>query len=109
MKYLPEMMQPIIACFSEAESRVRYQAAEALFNVVKIARGSVLAHFAQVFGALARLAADPEPQVKQAAELLDRLLKVSFHLSNSTKLRKLHSQRLKNTLTALILRSGNQR
>lgn len=73
--YLPELIQPIVACFSESESRVRYQAAEALFNVVKVARGAALAHFPLLFDALAKLAADPEPQVKQGAELLDRLVK----------------------------------
>lgn len=73
---MTELIHPIIACFSESESRVRYQAAEALFNVVKIARGSSLTHFPIIFDALARLAADSEPQVKQAAELLDRLVKV---------------------------------
>ncbi|XP_026320504.1 protein VAC14 homolog isoform X2 [Hyposmocoma kahamanoa] len=73
--YLPELIHPILACFSESESRVRYQAAEALFNVVKIAREHTLPHFPLVFDALARLAADPEPQVKQGAELLDRLVK----------------------------------
>ncbi|GBP31941.1 Protein VAC14 homolog [Eumeta japonica] len=75
VNYLPELMKPIVACFSEADSRVRYQAAEAMYNVVKVGRGAVLAHFPLVFDALARLAADPEPQVKQGAELLDRLLK----------------------------------
>lgn len=76
MEYMSELIHPIIACFSESESRVRYQAVEALFNVVKIARGATLLHFPLVFDALARLAADSEPQVKQAAELLDRLVKV---------------------------------
>lgn len=76
--YLPELVHPIVACFSEGESRVRYQAAEALFNVLKIARGDALAHFPLVFDALARLAADPEQQVKQGAELLDRLVKVTL-------------------------------
>ncbi|CAB3250954.1 unnamed protein product [Arctia plantaginis] len=75
IEYLPELIHPIVACFSESESRVRYQAAEALFNVLKIARGAALAHFPLVFDALARLAADPEQQVKQGAELLDRLVK----------------------------------
>ncbi|KAJ0173887.1 hypothetical protein K1T71_010033 [Dendrolimus kikuchii] len=75
IEYLPELINPIVACFSESESRVRYQAAEALFNVLKIARGASLIHFPVVFDSLARLAADPEPQVKQAAELLDRLVK----------------------------------
>lgn len=77
------MIHPILACFSESESRVRYQAAEALFNVVKIAREHTLPHFPLVFDALARLAADPEPQVKQGAELLDRLVKVSVAESTS--------------------------
>ncbi|CAG9795444.1 unnamed protein product [Diatraea saccharalis] len=62
VNYLSELIHPILACFSESESRVRYQAAEALFNVLKIARGEALAHFPPVFEALARLAADPEPQ-----------------------------------------------
>ncbi|KAM3959400.1 protein VAC14 homolog [Aphomia sociella] len=75
VNYLPELTHPIVACFSESESRVRYQAAEALFNVLKIARGDSLPQFPMVFDALARLAADPEPQVKQGAELLDRLVK----------------------------------
>lgn len=74
--YLSELLHPIVACVSEGESRVRYLAAEALFNVLKIARGATLAHFPLLFDALARLAADPEPQVRQGAELLDRLVKV---------------------------------
>lgn len=74
--YLPELTNPIVACFSESESRVRYQAAEALFNVLKIVRGASLSQFPVIFDALAKLAADPEQQVKHAAELLDRLLKV---------------------------------
>lgn len=83
---MPELVHPIVACFSESESRVRYQAAEALFNVLKIARGEALAHFPLVFDALARLAADPEPQVKQGAELLDRLVKVNFFSSRICRL-----------------------
>ncbi|CAG5055709.1 unnamed protein product [Parnassius apollo] len=73
--YLSELLHPIVACVSEGESRVRYLAAEALFNVLKIARGASLSHFPLVFDALARLASDPEPQVRQGAELLDRLVK----------------------------------
>ncbi|XP_068620682.1 protein VAC14 homolog isoform X2 [Battus philenor] len=73
--HLSELLHPIAACVSEGESRVRYLAAEALFNVLKIARGAALPHFPLVFDALARLAADPEPQVRQGAELLDRLVK----------------------------------
>lgn len=86
IEYLPELIHPIVACFSESESRVRYQAAEALFNVLKIARGASLAHFPVVFDSLAKLAADPEQQVKQAAELLDRLVKDIVTESSSFEL-----------------------
>ncbi|XP_013162479.1 PREDICTED: protein VAC14 homolog [Papilio xuthus] len=73
--HLSELLHPMAACVREGESRVRYLAAEALFNVLKIARSAALPHFPLVFDALARLAADPEPQVRQGAELLDRLVK----------------------------------
>lgn len=75
VEYLSELVQPMMACVSESESRVRYQAVEALYNCVKMARGAALAHFPLLLDALARLAGDPEPQVRQAAELLDRLVK----------------------------------
>ncbi|CAH2089947.1 unnamed protein product [Euphydryas editha] len=73
--YISELTQPIVACLGESEPRVRYAATEALFNVLKIARDAALTQFPLVFDALARLAADPEPQVRQGAELLDRLVK----------------------------------
>ncbi|CAH0713043.1 unnamed protein product, partial [Brenthis ino] len=73
--YISELIHPIIACLGESEARVRYAATEALFNVLKIAREAALTHFPLVFDALARLAADPELQVRQGAELLDRLVK----------------------------------
>ncbi|XP_072942818.1 protein VAC14 homolog isoform X2 [Epargyreus clarus] len=73
--FVGELTHPIVACLGEGEARVRYAAVEALFNVLKIARGSALVHFPLIFDALARLAADPESQVKQGAELLDRLVK----------------------------------
>ncbi|XP_038211382.1 protein VAC14 homolog [Zerene cesonia] len=75
VSYVGELTHPIVACLSESEARVRYAAAEALFNVLKIVRGAALPYFPIIFDALARLAADPEPQVKQGAELLDRLVK----------------------------------
>ncbi|KAK3918994.1 Protein VAC14-like protein [Frankliniella fusca] len=74
-QYTPELILPILACFSDSDSRVRYYACESLYNVVKVARGAVLPHFAEIFSALSKLAADPEQNVKNASELLDRLMK----------------------------------
>lgn len=69
-------MGPILANFSDSDLRVRYYACESLYNVIKVARSSILPHFGQVFEALSKLAADPDQNVKNASELLDRLLKV---------------------------------
>ena len=75
--YINELTQPIIACFSDSDLRVRYYACESLYNVVKVARGSVLPHFTDIFNALSKLAADPDQNVKNGSELLDRLMKVT--------------------------------
>ncbi|NXD73622.1 VAC14 protein, partial [Eolophus roseicapillus] len=73
--YLKELIEPVLTCFNDADSRLRYYACEALYNIVKVARGSVLPHFDVLFDGLSRLAADPDPNVKSGSELLDRLLK----------------------------------
>ncbi|XP_025031566.1 protein VAC14 homolog isoform X2 [Python bivittatus] len=73
--YLKELIEPVLTCFSDADSRLRYYACEALYNIVKVARGSILPHFNVLFDGLSKLAADPDPNVKSGSELLDRLLK----------------------------------
>jgi len=77
-----ELILPILACFSDSDSRVRYYACEGLYNVTKVARGSVLIHFNDIFNGLSKLAADPDQNVKSGTEMLDRLLKV-FGTSNA--------------------------
>ncbi|XP_075432695.1 protein VAC14 homolog isoform X2 [Ascaphus truei] len=74
-QYLKELIEPVLTCFNDADSRLRYYACEALYNIVKVARGSVLPHFNVLFDGLSKLAADPDPNVKSGSELLDRLLK----------------------------------
>lgn len=71
-------MRPILACFLDTDSRVRYYACESLYNVAKVGRGALLPQFNEVFDVLAKLVADPDQNVKSGAELLDRLLKVVF-------------------------------
>eukprot|EP00128_Syssomonas_multiformis_P017551 Colp12_sorted_trinity150504_noHs@28287 len=46
-----------------------------MHNIAKVARGNVLVFFNEIFDALSKLAADPDPNVKNGAELLDRLVK----------------------------------
>lgn len=74
--YTEELIFPIVARFSDADLRVKYYACESLYNVVKVARGAVLPQFSHIFSALSKIATDSEQSIKNASELLDRLMKV---------------------------------
>lgn len=74
--YADELIKPILGCMADQDLRVRYYACESLYNVVKVSRGAVLPHFSAIFNALSKIATDPDQNVKNASELLDRLLKV---------------------------------
>lgn len=81
-KFITELIQPILNCLSDADTRVRFFASESLYNVVKVARTAIIPLFPDIFASLSRLVADPDMAVKNGSELLDRLLKVgdSFFL-----------------------------
>lgn len=68
-------MTPILNCLSDQDLRVRYFACESLYNVVKVARSSIIPFFPELFSALSRLVADSDQMVKDGSELLDRMLK----------------------------------
>ncbi|KAJ3187622.1 hypothetical protein HK101_009298, partial [Irineochytrium annulatum] len=73
--YLELIVPPVLACFHDPDSRVRYYACESMYNVAKVARDHILKFFNEIFDALSKLAADNESSVKNGAELLDRLIK----------------------------------
>lgn len=73
--YTEELIKPILGCLSDQDLRVRYYACESLYNVVKVARSSVLPHFPTIFNSLSKIATDSDQNIKNASELLDRLLK----------------------------------
>jgi vacuole morphology and inheritance protein 14 len=80
------LVEPVLSCFFDQDSKVRYFACEALYNVAKVTRAPILAHFNEIFDALCKvhsirpirvsdvvqLAADPDPAVKNGSTLLDR-------------------------------------
>ncbi|XP_011494021.1 PREDICTED: protein VAC14 homolog [Ceratosolen solmsi marchali] len=74
-KYMEEFIPPILVCFNDSDLRVRYCACESLYNVVKVARGAILPYFTDIFGALSKSMCDSDQSVKNATELLDRLMK----------------------------------
>ncbi|QRV72887.1 vacuole-associated enzyme activator complex component (Vac14) [Ceratobasidium sp. AG-Ba] len=73
--YMDKFITPLLRCFDDSESKVRYFACESMYNIAKASKGEVLVYFNPIFDHLSRLAADAETSVKNGAELLDRLLK----------------------------------
>ena len=53
--YVNELVKPVLACFRDQDSRVRYYSCEALYNIVKVTRGSMLPFFNEIFDALSKV------------------------------------------------------
>lgn len=73
--YIQELVNPILACFTDSNPNVRYYATESLYNVVRVSRGTVLSQFNDIFTILVRLATDADQNVKNGSEMLDRIMK----------------------------------
>ncbi|CBQ70685.1 conserved hypothetical protein [Sporisorium reilianum SRZ2] len=73
--FLEQIAKPVLACFNDPDSKIRYFACESFYNITKVCKGEILVYFNETFDALSKLAADSELSVKNGAELLDRLLK----------------------------------
>eukprot|EP01048_Picozoa_sp_COSAG05_P014883 COSAG05_NODE_1730_length_4187_cov_126.370841_2_plen_656_part_00 len=73
--YLKRLVPPVLKCFADPDSRVRYYACESLYNIAKVARAQIIEFFNDLFDGLCSLSADPDPNVKNGAQLLDRLVK----------------------------------
>ncbi|KAK6463420.1 vacuolar protein 14 C-terminal Fig4p binding-domain-containing protein [Scheffersomyces coipomensis] len=73
--FLDAIIKPIFSTFRDTDGRVRYYACESLYNIAKIARGEILLYFNEVFDILCILVTDNESAVKNAADILDRLVK----------------------------------
>lgn len=53
---LSQIVPPVLASFTDQDSRVRYYACEALYNIAKVARDSFIVFFSEVFDAMFRWA-----------------------------------------------------
>ena len=74
-EHLMLIVPPVLHSFTDQDSRVRYYACEALYNIAKASRQSFVRFFRDVFDALLRLCADPDSNVQNAGHLLDQLVK----------------------------------
>ena len=52
--HLRQLVPPVLASFTDQDSRVRYYACEALYNIAKVARDSFIIFFNEVFDAMFR-------------------------------------------------------
>lgn len=72
---VPALVGPVLFCFRDSESKVRYAAVESMYNIAKICRSAVLMEFDGVFKPMTELFADNDVNVKKAVDKLDMLLK----------------------------------
>ncbi|OUC47533.1 HEAT repeat protein [Trichinella nativa] len=79
-KYSNVLLVPVLECLQDIDTRVRYYACEASYNIIKIARETALLQFSVLFDALCKLAADPDKNTRSGAELMERQLKdIAIH------------------------------
>uniref|UniRef100_A0A7N0ZTN5 Vacuolar protein 14 C-terminal Fig4-binding domain-containing protein n=1 Tax=Kalanchoe fedtschenkoi TaxID=63787 RepID=A0A7N0ZTN5_KALFE len=73
--HLEQIVPPVLKAFTDQDSRVRFYACEALYNIAKVVREDCIVFFNDIFNVLCKLAADSDTDVQSAAHLLDRLVK----------------------------------
>eukprot|EP00039_Didymoeca_costata_P016837 m.307302 g.307302 ORF g.307302 m.307302 type:complete len:592 (-) comp16458_c1_seq2:801-2576(-) len=72
---LEDFVTPPLICMLDPDCAVRWSACEALYNIAKFTREEILQFFPEMFDNLCKLAHDPDKDVQEAAQVLDRLLK----------------------------------
>jgi vacuole morphology and inheritance protein 14 len=73
--FLQSLLPPVISCFEDTDSKVRYYACESLYNISKVARKDILVFFNEIFDGLCKLFSDVDMDVRNGAAMLDRLIK----------------------------------
>jgi len=53
--YMEKFINPLLVCFTDAESRIRYFAAESMYNIAKVSKGEILVYFNPIFDALSKV------------------------------------------------------
>lgn len=53
--YMDKFIPPLLSCFIETESRIRFFAMECLYNICKVCKGEVLVYFNDIFDACSKV------------------------------------------------------
>lgn len=72
---VPMLIFPVLTCFRDSDSKIRYAAVESMYNISKICRVKVLNNFDAIFRPMTDLFGDNDANVKKAVEKLDSQLK----------------------------------
>lgn len=108
-QYLDNLIPQVLECFDDPESRVCYYACESLYNISKVARTNILRFFNQIFDGLCKLFAHVDVDVKNGANLLDRLIKdivtetETFDIESFIPLLQKHIRRTKPYIRQLLV------
>lgn len=73
--YLDPIIEAMLICLGDPDTRVRYYACEAMYNVAKVAKESILRHFNPIFDQLCNMSIESDAPTKNGSALLNRLLK----------------------------------
>lgn len=57
--YLYHIVPPILSCFSDPDSKLRYFSCESMYNVAKVAKGEILVYFNGLFDTLSKVSSRP--------------------------------------------------
>ncbi len=52
---MDDIVPPVLACFADQDSRVRYYACESMYNIAKVSKGEILRYFNEVFDAMSKV------------------------------------------------------
>jgi vacuole morphology and inheritance protein 14 len=53
--YMERFIDPLLRCFSDPESRIRYFACESMYNIAKVSKGEILVYFNPIFDSLSKV------------------------------------------------------
>ena len=74
-KYIENLLNSVLSCCRDNNTKVKYYAIEAIYNIVKICRQHVLFMFTTLFRTIVDLCTGIDKDVKKATKKLDSLLK----------------------------------
>lgn len=74
-EYMSDLINPVLSCCRDNNTKVKYYAVEALYNIVKVCRQNVLFMFPELFKSIIDLCTGIDKDVKKATKKLDGLLR----------------------------------